>query len=34
MLRLAVMLILLLLALFGGTVWLLDMQPNPLESGR
>jgi outer membrane protein OmpA-like peptidoglycan-associated protein len=25
------MLILLLLALFGGTVWLLDMQPNPLE---
>ena len=31
MLRLAVMLILLLLALFGGTVWLLDMQPNPLE---
>ncbi len=31
MFRLAVMLILLLLALFGGTVWLLDMQPNPLE---
>jgi outer membrane protein OmpA-like peptidoglycan-associated protein len=31
MLRLAVMLILLLLALFGGTVWLLDMQPNPLD---
>jgi outer membrane protein OmpA-like peptidoglycan-associated protein len=30
MLRLAVMLILLLLALFGGTVWLLDMQPNQL----
>src|SRR4051812_15030000 len=33
MLRLAVMLILLLVALFGGTVWLLDMQPNSLEPG-
>ncbi len=31
MLRLAVMLILLLLALFGGSVWLLNLQPNPLE---
>ena len=31
MLRLAVMLILLLLMLFGGAAWLLDMQPRPHE---
>jgi outer membrane protein OmpA-like peptidoglycan-associated protein len=31
MLRLAVTLVLLLLLLFGGAAWLLDMQPRPLE---
>ena len=32
MLRLAVTLILLLLMLFGGAAWLLDMQPRPLRA--
>ena len=34
MLRLAVTIILLLLMLFGGAAWLLDMQPRPLEPGE